>query len=211
MKLTKYSHACFIVEKAGRAIIVDPGAWSTDVEVPENVIGVVVTHEHADHCDIKQLTDIVANNPQVTIYAHADVLAHLPGLPTQSVSVGEIVHVRDFVLEFVGGEHALIHESIPRIANLGVIVDELLYYPGDSFALPGKAIPNIMIPASAPWMKISEAMDFLVDSQAARFFPTHDAILSEAGKNLVDTMLKKVAENANATYERIASGDSIEL
>ena len=211
MKLTKYSHACFIVEKAGQAIVVDPGAWSTDFVIPENVIGVVTTHEHADHCDIKQLSDIVAKNPQAAIYAHPNVLAHLPGLPTHPVSVGKTLRVGDIALEFVGGEHAVIHESIPRIANLGVIIDDLIYYPGDSFTLPGKAIPTIAIPASAPWMKIAEAMDFLVATKAARFFPTHDAILSETGKNLVDTLLGNIAQNTNATYERIASGESIEL
>lgn len=211
MKLTKYSHACFTVEKSESTIIVDPGAWSGDLFVPEAVIGVVITHEHADHCDTKLLSDIVTKNPNTTIYAHADVIANLPGLPTQVVAAGETVQVGDFTLAFVGGEHALIHSSIPRIANLGVIINDLVYYPGDSFTLPGKVVPNIAIPASAPWMKISEAMDFLAASGATRFFPTHDAILSETGKNLIDTMLKNTATNVNADYERIASGVSVEL
>lgn len=211
MKLTKYSHACFVVEKAGASVVVDPGAWSQDLEVPQGVVAIVVTHEHADHCDHKLLSDIVANNPDVTIYAHADVIANLPGFPTQPVTVGEIVHVGDFALEFVGGVHATIHESIPVIANLGVIIDDLVYYPGDSFALPGKVIPTIAVPASAPWMKIAEAMDFIATLKPARVFPTHDAILSEIGQNLVDNMLKNVALNSGTTYERIAVGESIDL
>ena len=211
MKLTKYSHACFTVEKAGATLIVDPGAWSGDLVMPKNVVGIVVTHEHADHCDTKLISDIVATSPRVTIYAHADVVVKLPGLPTQVVTGGETVQVDAFTLEFTGSEHALIHSSIPQIANLGVIIDELVYYPGDSFTLPGKIVPNIAIPVSAPWMKIGEAMDFLAATRAARFFPTHDAILSETRQNLVDNMLKTTATNANATYERIASGESIEL
>lgn len=211
MKLIKYSHACVVIEKAGSTIVIDPGVWSSDLVIPENAIGIVITHEHADHCDAKLVSDIVAKNPSLNIYAHADVIANLPGLPTQAVIAGETVRLGEFTLEFVGGGHALIHESIPMIANLGVIIDDLVYYPGDSFTLPAKAVANVAIPVSAPWMKISEAMDFLVDAKAARFFPTHDAILSEAGKNLVDTMLKNTARNVNAAYERIASGDSIEL
>lgn len=211
MKLTKYSHACFTVEKAEATLIVDPGVWTDDLVIPKNVVGIVVTHEHADHCDTKLISDIVTTSPRVTIYAHADVVAKLPGLPAQVVAGGETVQAGAFALEFTGGEHALIHSSIPRIANLGVIIDELVYYPGDSFTLPGKIVPNIAIPVSAPWMKIGEAMDFIAATRAARFFPTHDAILSETGQNLVDSMLKNTATNANATYERIASGDSIEL
>ena len=211
MKLTKYSHACFTVEKAGVTLVIDPGVWSGDLVIPGNVAGIVITHEHADHCDTKLISDIIAKNPAVTIYAHADVIANLPGLPTQAIASGEVVTVEDFTLEFVGGEHALIHESIPRIANLGVIINDLVYYPGDSFAVPGKTIPNVAIPASAPWMKIGEAMDFIAAVRAARFFPTHDAILSETGKSLVDNMLKNTAANTGAAYERLASGDSIEL
>jgi len=211
MKLSKYSHACFVIENAGAAIVVDPGAWSQDFVVPDNAVAVVLTHEHADHCDTKLLSDVIAKNPGVMIYAHADVIAHLPGLPTTAVSVGEIVHVGDFALEFVGGEHALIHESIPRIANLGVIIDDLIYYPGDSFALPGKNIPVLALPASAPWMKLAEAMDFLSEVKPTRAFPTHDAILSATGQNLVDNLLTMVAEKTGTTYERIAAGTSIDL
>ena len=211
MKLTKYSHACAVIEKAGSAIVIDPGVWSSDLVIPDNVIGIVITHEHADHCDTKLVSDIVAKNPNLNIYAHTDVVANLPGLPAQAVAAGEAIRLGEFTLEFVGGEHALIHESIPKIANLGVIINDLVYYPGDSFALPIKSVANVAIPVSAPWMRISEAMDFLMEVKAARFFPTHDAILSEVGKNLVDTMLKNTAQNVNAAYERIASGDSIEL
>lgn len=211
MKLTKYSHACLVIEKAGSAIVIDPGAWSGDLVIPDNVAGIIITHEHADHCDTKLISDILAKNSNAMIYAHSDVIAHLPGLPTQAVSTGETLQTGDFTLEFVGGEHALIHASIPRIANLGVIVDALVYYPGDSFALPGKVVTTVAIPASAPWMKISEAMDFLTAIQASRFFPTHDAILSDTGKTLVDNLLGKTAENVNAAYERVTSGDSIEL
>lgn len=211
MKLTKYSHACFVVEKADASVVVDPGVWSQDFVVPGNVVAVVVTHEHSDHCDTKQLSDIVAKNPDVVIYAHDDVITHLPGLPTQSVEVGETVGIGDFTLEFVGGVHAAIHESIPRIANLGVIINELVYYPGDSFADPGKVVPTLAVPASAPWMKLAEAMDFIIELKPARVFPTHDAILSETGQNLVDNMLSNVTTKEGGTYERIAVGTSIEL
>ena len=211
MKLTKYSHACFTAQTAENTLVIDPGVWSGDLVIPGNVAGIVITHEHADHCDTKLISDIVAKNPTLTIYAHADVIAHLPGLPTHAVTSGEVVAVEDFTLEFVGGEHALIHESIPRIANFGVIISDLVYYPGDSFVVPSKTIPNVAIPASAPWMKIGEAMDFVAATRAARFFPTHDAILSETGKDLVDNLLKNTAANTDAVYERLASGDSVEL
>jgi hypothetical protein len=41
-----------------------------------------------------------------------------------------------FTLRFFGGRHSVIHESIPVIDNVGVLVDDAFYYPGDSYAAP---------------------------------------------------------------------------
>jgi len=211
MKVTKYSHACLVVEKENQSLVIDPGVWSSDFVAPSNVVGVVVTHEHPDHCDIEKLRKLAEKNPEVKIYAHQDVVEKLDGLPCQSVESGKIIHVGDFALEFCGGEHAVIHESWPRFANLGVMVDSTLYYPGDSFSPAPGPVKVLALPASAPWMKFSEAMDFLTSVKPERAFPTHDAILSETGQSLADTMFSGVAEQAGVTYARIASGSSIEI
>lgn len=211
MKLTKYSHACFVLEKNDSSLIVDPGNWTNDLVIPPNVVGVVITHEHADHCDAELLTRIVETNPKVTIYTPTSVAPLLSTLPARAVSVGETVEAGDFTLSFVGGEHALIHASIPRIANLGVIVDDSLYYPGDSFALPDRPIKVVAVPASAPWMKFAEAMDFIAAVKPARAFPTHDVLLSEIGISLLDSMLGSATEANGGNYERIALGSSIDI
>lgn len=202
MEVKKYAHACFAVEKNGSTLIVDPGVWTDDLIVTDTVIGVVITHAHPDHCDIKLIERIVAVNPAVQIFAHADVIAQLSTLPGQPVVAGETVHVGDFALKFVGGEHALIDDSMPPLANLGVIIDESLYYPGDSFALPDQPIETLALPVAAPWMKFSEAATFLRTVNPSQVFPTHDAILSVAGKQLADKMFSAVCQEIDATYAR---------
>ncbi len=63
--------------------------------------------------------------------------------------------------------------------NVGVLIDNgEVYYPGDSFAEPGMPVKTLALPIAAPWMKTSEAMDFLTHVKPERAFPTHDAILS---------------------------------
>lgn len=211
MNITKYMHSCFVVEKGGQRIVVDPGVWSEDFVAPENVVAIVITHEHADHLDAEKLNAIVAVSPDAVVFAHADVLTKIEGLKTQAVAAGDPVPVGEFTLRFTGGEHATIHPSRPRFANLGVIIDDALYYPGDSFDLPGAVVHTLAIPASAPWMKVSEAMDFLTAVKPVRVFPTHDAILSETGKQLMDSMLSATAESINARYERLPLGTTVEL
>lgn len=211
MEIIKYSHACVVLKKTGGSLIIDPGEWSTDLVVPDNVLGVVITHEHQDHLSRSLLQQIVDTCPAAVIYAHNDVTEQLEAFPTQSVMVGENIHVGDFVLEFVGGYHAVIHPSLPPIANLGVMVDETFYYPGDSFALPSGPIALLALPASAPWMKVAEAMDYYTAVKPTRAFPTHDAILSDSGKALVDTLLGSVAQNIGSDYTRLSSGQSFSL
>jgi len=202
LTLRKYKHACFVVEKAGQSLVVDPGGWSDDFVMPANVVGIVVTHEHQDHCDPVRLESIIAANPEAVIYAHAAVIQRISHLPTQKVDAGENVHVGEYALSFVGGEHARIDMSIPPIANLGIVIDGSLYYPGDSYALPGFAIATLALPISAPWLKFSEAADFVRAVRPMHVFPTHDAILSSTGKSLLDNMFNEICNEVGAQYQR---------
>jgi len=211
MNITKYQHACLVLEKGGQRVVVDPGVWTEDFVVPEKVVAIVVTHEHPDHFDMEKLKAIVAASPDAVIYAHEAVTSQIEGLKTQSVAAGELAKAGDFVLRFTGGEHAIIHTTYPIAANLGVIIDDALYYPGDSFVLPEAVVHTLALPVSAPWMKVSEAMDFLIAVKPVRAFPTHDAILSSIGHGLADRMLGQVAEQNDIKYERLPFGTTIEL
>lgn len=204
MKLTKYEHACFVIEKDGSSLVVDPGGWSRDFVMPENVTVIVITHEHPDHFDAEKLRDTIANNPSAVIYAHASITEQLPDLPTRNVSVNESIQAASFSLAFVGGQHATIAPQFPAIANLGVIIDEKLYYPGDSFFVPEDQIHVLALPAAAPWCKISEVMAFVNAVTPRIAFPTHDAILSTDGKQLIDTLLTPVVAQAGGTYQRLS-------
>ena len=203
MKLTKYEHACFTVEKDEQILVVDPGVFSTDFMPPENVVGIVITHEHADHYDHEMIEKIIDKNPDALIVGHTSVAEKIEAFPTHAVSAGDTITVGPFELQFFGGEHALIHESIPRVANLGILIDELLYYPGDSFTLPEVPVDVLAIPASAPWLKIGEAIDFLVAVRPRLAFPTHDAILSSSGKQISDNLLGATAKQHTIEYVRL--------
>ena len=203
MRLTKYEHACFTIEKDNLLLVIDPGAFTTDFIVPENVAAVVITHEHQDHFDPEQVAAIIDKNPDALILAHEVITSKIQAFETHAVMAGDIFPIGPFTLEFFGGEHALIHPSIPRIANLGVMINDILYYPGDSFTLPQKTVDTLAVPAGAPWLKMSEAMDFLVAIQPRLAFPTHDALLSNTGKTISDRLLGGIAEDNSIEYKRL--------
>ena len=190
MILTKYEHACFTLEKDGKVLVVDPGGWTTDLPALDNVAAVVVTHDHPDHFDVNALGAIIGRNPDAVIYAHETITRQFGDtLPAIAVIAGEGIEAGPFRLEFHGGEHAVIHPDMPRAINLGVMINGTLYYPGDSFAQPGVPVEWLALPITAPWLKISEVVDFVRGVKPVHAFPTHDAIASPAGKRLADTMI----------------------
>ena len=207
MKITKYQHACFTVEHEGKLLVVDPGVYTTDIGAPENVVAIVVTHEHADHFDVAALGALIAHNPDAVIVAHENITRQFgengETLPYKTVSAGEKVSIEPFSLVFFGGEHAVIHADIPLVANLGVMINDAIFYPGDSFVNPNTEIAVLALPVGAPWLKIAEVMDYLVALKPRLAFPTHDAVLSEFGKQLPDKMLPMFAEKVGTKYQRI--------
>src|SRR5919202_308846 len=205
MNIVKYEHACFTVEKDEQILVVDPGKFSTDFIAPENVVAVVITHEHGDHFDQEQLASIIDKNPDAVIFGHDAITSKIEVFATHAVKTGDVVQAGPFTLEFHGNQHAVIHSSIPVIPNLGVLINELLYYPGDSFTRTHKPIGTLAIPVAAPWMKIGEAMDFLQLIKPRFAFPTHDKILSSEGQELVDRILGNVAQENSITYQRIST------
>lgn len=207
MKLTKYEHACFTVEKDNQTLVVDPGGFTTDFTASSNITCVVITHEHGDHFDQTQLEAIAHVNPAATVIAHPSITEKITCLPTVSVLPNETKTIGPFALTFYGGNHAIIHPDVPILANLGVLINETIYYPGDSFVRPDVPIDTLALPVGAPWLKISEAIDFLRDVKPRFVFPTHDAALSTIGKSLPDRLVPQLVPNT--TYQRLA--DSIEL
>lgn len=203
MKLTKFQHACFVVEKGNTAVVVDPGNLTHDFIMPKHVAAIFITHNHPDHRDDNLIVTILREHPNAVLLAHESIVSDFKNERTQAVSVGETVDAGGITLQFVGGEHELIDTTIPRIANLGVVIENRLYYPGDSFYAPQQPIKELALPISAPWLNLSKAMDLVRTLQPSFAFPTHDAILSNEGQALLDGIVSRITTGLPLTYERI--------
>lgn len=213
MNITKFQHACMMLEKSGTSLVIDPGKYTNDFTDFSNIAAILVTHSHPDHIDVDKVQQILAQNPDCVVYSSVDVARSVDGvIPVATVAVGQVITVGDFSIKFTGGQHALIHESISRIANLGLLIDDgAFFYPGDSLTGAEGTIAVLALPVSAPWLKIGEAIDFLKDIQPAYAFPVHDAILSETGKNLVDGLFSVIVGENGVNYQRIADGSTKEF
>ncbi|SEC56038.1 L-ascorbate metabolism protein UlaG, beta-lactamase superfamily [Paramicrobacterium humi] len=212
MKLTKLEHAAFTVDEASARLYVDPGAYTTPLTDTVGTVAVVITHEHADHWTPEQLDRILASNPDVRIFAPAGVAKAASDYEITVVEAGDEFTVEPFTLRFFGGKHAVIHPSIPVVDNVGVLINGVVYYGGDSFYVPDGVDVDVMaVPAGAPWLKISEVMDFVAEVAPKRSFPTHEMVLSRIGKNLSNDRIASVVEQGGGEHIPLEPGESIEV
>jgi L-ascorbate metabolism protein UlaG (beta-lactamase superfamily) len=212
MRVTKQEHACLLLEAAGKVLVVDPGSFTTALVGLNNVVGIVITHEHADHWTSDQLTHILERNPEAQVFGPEGVALAASGFDVTVVRDGDSVEIDPFTLRFFGKKHAVIHESIPVIDNVGVLINDSLYYPGDSFTVPEDvAVDVLAAPAGAPWLKIGETMDFVLAVKPRRAFPTHEMLLSTAGKNLGGDRIKWAVEQGGGEYVGLEPGQSLDL
>jgi L-ascorbate metabolism protein UlaG (beta-lactamase superfamily) len=211
MRITKHGHACLELEQQGQRLILDPGAYTESMAHAQNVVAIVITHQHDDHCFEAQLDPIIAANPNVQIFGTDEVRARLVPREVTAVHHGDFYEVGAFTLEFFGDMHAEIHRSIPLIQNCGVMINDSLYYPGDSFTRPDRPVEVLACPTSAPWLKIGDVMDFVDDVKPRRSFATHNALLSDFGHKLNNSRVQLVTERHGGSFTYLNDGETLEV
>lgn len=212
MRITKYEHAALRIDEADQTLWVDPGGFTALPEDLASVVAVVVTHEHPDHADPANLQRILAASPGAVIFAPSGVAAALPTIDVTVVAPGDTVAIGAFTLRFFGGAHAVIHHTLPRIENVGVLINDELYYPGDSYAVPDDVdVPTLAAPLGAPWLRIGDAMDFVLAVHPRRAFGTHDMTLSDVGRGMHRDRLRWATEQRDGEFFDLDPGDALEI
>jgi L-ascorbate metabolism protein UlaG (beta-lactamase superfamily) len=208
MRVTKFTHACLRVEHDGGVLVIDPGVF-TEADALDGADAVLITHEHVDHIDIEALRAL--KRPELTVHTHADVEAQLTDLDADvyAVAPGDAFVAAGMTVRAHGGRHAVIHADIPRIANVGFVIDTPdgpLYHPGDAFHVPDEEIATLFVPVSAPWLKLAEAIDFTRAVAPERAFALHDSLLVDAGQQMVTGHMTRLS---GTRYARLTPGASV--
>jgi len=211
MKITKHEHACLELLSSSHRLIIDPGSYTGPMTGKSGVQAIVITHIHDDHCLESQLDAILETNPNAMIFGTKEVCNRLATYKTTAVYHGDFYEIEGFKLEFFGDLHQEIHRSMPIVQNVGVMVNDKLYYPGDSYTHPDRPVAILACPTSAPWLKIGDVMDFVAAVKPKRSFATHNALLSDIGHALNNGRVKLVTEQGGGTFEYLEVGQSTEV
>ena len=98
--------------------------------------------------------------------------------------------------------HATIHPDIPAVRNVGFLVGGEVFHPGDSFTLPGVQVATLLVPVHAPWLKASEAIDYVREVRPQRAFALHDGMLNDRGLGLVERLFGGEMLDIGAPFRR---------
>ena len=210
MRITKYEHATLQVGLGDENLVIDPGVFLSHPDFT-GVVAIVITHEHADHWTAEQVRRILEKNPDAKVYGPQGVVDAADDLDIETVAAGDVVEAGPFKLEFFGGKHAVIHDSIPVIDNVGVLVNDELYYAGDSYTVPDAEVGTLAAPIGAPWLKIGEAMDYVLAVKPRRAFYVHDMTLSVAGKQMAAARLSWATEQGGGTFTELQPGETLDV
>jgi L-ascorbate metabolism protein UlaG (beta-lactamase superfamily) len=202
MELTKHRHSCVRIDDGDRTLVFDPGSFSDLDAALDGADAVLITHEHRDHLDADRVRAAAKADPRLRIWAPKAVADQLADLGEQVVAVdpGEAFEAAGFSVRTFGGQHALIHPLIPIVANVAYLINDTVYHPGDSLVVPDAHVQTLLLPAAAPWSKVSEVIDYAIAVRAPRAYPIHDAIVADVYHGLLQGTLLPIAARYGVDY-----------
>ncbi|MES9539569.1 MBL fold metallo-hydrolase [Actinomadura sp. NPDC000600] len=212
MQLTKFGHACVRVESDGRRLVVDPGGL-TDPRALDGADAVLVTHEHFDHFSEDTLRQAFAENPRLLLWTNTAVGGRLADLGKRVTVVGdgEAFTAAGFDVQVFGTWHAVIHPDIPRVANIGFLINGALFHPGDALTVPDTAIDTLLLPVHGPWSTTGQLIDYVREVKPRQVVGVHDGALNDVGGAMVAGLLGGNGPGTGSPYQRLTPGASAEI
>jgi L-ascorbate metabolism protein UlaG (beta-lactamase superfamily) len=181
MQLTKFTHACVRLDDGDRSLVIDPGVFSEGAQALDGAGAV----------------------PESVTAALTDL-----GDQVVTVSPGDSFEAGGFPVTAHGGQHAVIHPTIPVIANVGYLVAGV-YHPGDSFYVPSEPVQTLLVPSNAPWSKAAEVIDFTVAVRAPRAHQIHDSLVTDVYAGMVEGHLQRIAGPHGVEFAHLKPTESV--
>ncbi len=190
MKLTKYAHACVTIESSGTTILVDPGTFTEGVaDLLRVADAVLVTHDHFDHYDADAIRAELQARPELPVFAPSTVAGALDGANVTAVASGDSFQIGGISVEAFVEPHAFIYGEQPQTPNAAFLIGGSVYHPGDTFFVPDVTIDTLLVPTSGPWVKLGEAIQFVIDAKPRQAIQIHEVLLSDLGQQMSARML----------------------
>jgi len=196
--LTHLGHSCVLLEvpaaSGNSRILLDPGSLAPDLQTIEGLDAILVTHAHPDHLTADQVR-AARGASDAPLYGDSASVA----MAAES-GLNELVTIEPGELQIAGikvsvteWQHETIYPGIPLPTDYGYLLADRVFAPGDAFAVPDFKVDVLLLPTGAPWMKLSEAVDYLRAVAPRIAIPVHDGGLAPAHQQMHRGIMQKFA------------------
>jgi L-ascorbate metabolism protein UlaG (beta-lactamase superfamily) len=206
-KITKYVHACLLVETPGQVALFDPGSLSTQSIKLDGITqldDIFITHAHSDHYDVEFIKKLVAKFPDVRITTTDELVKELDkaGLAAGSQAPEGV--------EFFNSPHENVKPLYPQPQEIGIHYLNSLTDPGDSHSFTEtKAI--LALPVTAPWGSNIKALNLALELKPKHVLPIHDWHWRDQARQQAYDMLQKQFSQHDITFHKLENGKPVEI
>jgi L-ascorbate metabolism protein UlaG (beta-lactamase superfamily) len=207
MKITKFMHACILVEHGGHVALFDPGSFSEDalkaatLPVIEDIF---ISHEHGDHISQAAVKHIRALNPNVRI-------------TSTPATVKALADDHIMASDTPPGGAAFFpspHEGHPPFMNppsqVGIHYLGVYSHPGDSHSFnETKAV--LALPVTAPWGSTMAAVDVALKVKPTFIVPVHDWFWHDQARKAMYDRLETLFKEYGMTFLKLETGVPVEI
>lgn len=211
MKITKIGHCCLLIKENGQTFLTDPGIFTLAQNDMTGIDVILITHEHADHFHIESLKKVLLNNPEASVITNKAVgkLLEVEDIKYEILEGQSTKMFGNVLVEAFDGKHEEIYPGVPDVQNTGYFIAGRLFYPGDSFFNPKKPVEILALPVVAPWLKISESINYALELKPKVVFPVHDGFLKISGPFYA--VPKRFIETQGIEFREMEINKEIEL
>ena len=152
MKITKHAQSCFLLETAQSRVLIDAGSYVFGDEGLsaadfKNIDLLIFTHEHADHFDLDNVSQIISESHQ-QVFGTEAVAEQLDGIAeVELLTDGFRRTVKDVTVEAYLSTHGPLPTGAEPPTVMGVVVDDgktRFYTPGDTIVLDDRSHATVV-------------------------------------------------------------------
>lgn len=168
-----------VIEEQNARFLIDPGSYSVQTDQVHTIDAILITHEHQDHLDMNLLAAILKDNPAAFIYTNKGVGKKLSerGIQFTLLEHGQKAAIKGVMVEGFGTTHHLVYQGFPQADNVGYMIANRFFYPGDALTDPGKKVEILAAPIAGPWLLMADGIDYVKKLKPVHAFNVHDGSL----------------------------------
>lgn len=209
IRVTKWHHACLLVDDGRTRILVDPGQLGPRPPL-EGVDAVLVTHLHFDHLDPGVVAEAAERGTPV--WAPADTLDALGGGHGLHEAVaGAAFTIGTLRVEVSGNRHAEMHPQEAGPENRAYLIAGSVFVTGDEHAIPPGPFRAMFTPINGPWLRASDLIRYVRALRPERVVGIHDGLLNADGLGVARRIVRSLEDEGARHAELLEDGGSITL